>query len=83
MTYALDIVGIVVGVASAASAALGVTLTKRWGRPAEASPTANEKEDSLGLVDIKPFLLEDRLKVHGAVHTKAANYVSYTRMMAD
>ncbi|WP_267897480.1 EamA family transporter [Micromonospora deserti] len=37
---ALDIVGIVAGLASAATMALGVTLTKRWGRPAEASPTA-------------------------------------------
>ncbi|MFF3457058.1 EamA family transporter [Streptomyces sp. NPDC002730] len=37
---ALDIVGIAAGLATAASMALGVTLTKRWGRPAEASPTA-------------------------------------------
>ncbi|MGW1544445.1 EamA family transporter [Streptomyces sp. NPDC002309] len=37
---ALDMVGVVAGLASAASMALGVTLTKRWGRPAEASPTA-------------------------------------------
>lgn len=37
---ALDIVGIVAGLASAATMALGVTLTKRWGRPAEVSPTA-------------------------------------------
>ncbi|MGX1885014.1 EamA family transporter [Streptomyces sp. NPDC055287] len=35
---ALDIVGIVAGLGSAASMALGVTLTKRWGRPADASP---------------------------------------------
>jgi probable blue pigment (indigoidine) exporter len=37
---ALDMVGVVAGLASAASMALGVTLTKRWGRPAEAGPTA-------------------------------------------
>ncbi|MEU9015002.1 EamA family transporter [Streptomyces sp. NPDC048479] len=37
---ALDMVGVVAGLASAASMALGVTLTKRWGRPADASPTA-------------------------------------------
>ncbi len=37
---ALDVVGIVAGLACAATMALGVTLTKRWGRPAEASPTA-------------------------------------------
>ncbi|WP_274564973.1 EamA family transporter [Streptomyces spiramyceticus] len=37
---ALDFVGIVAGLGHAASMALGVTLTKRWGRPAEASPTA-------------------------------------------
>lgn len=37
---ALDVVGIVAGLASAATMALGVTLTKRWGRPPQASPTA-------------------------------------------
>lgn len=37
---ALDVVGIVAGLAGAATMALGVTLTKRWGRPAEASPLA-------------------------------------------
>ncbi|MCJ1676406.1 EamA family transporter [Streptomyces sp. APSN-46.1] len=37
---ALNLVGIVAGLGSAATMALGVTLTKRWGRPAEASPTA-------------------------------------------
>ncbi len=39
-TAALDPSGIVAGLASAASMALGLTLTKRWGRPAEATPTA-------------------------------------------
>lgn len=38
----------------------------------------NEEEDSLGLVDIMPFLLEDRLKERGALHTKAPNYVCHT-----
>ncbi|MFL6114525.1 MAG: type 1 glutamine amidotransferase domain-containing protein [Catenulispora sp.] len=38
----------------------------------------NEEEQSLGLVDAMPFLLEDRLKERGAVHTKAANYVAHT-----
>ncbi|MFG2294126.1 EamA family transporter [Streptomyces sp. NPDC048603] len=37
---ALDAVGVVAGLGSAASMALGVTLTKRWGRPAGAGPTA-------------------------------------------
>ncbi len=37
---ALDMAGVVAGLASAASMALGVTLTKRWGRPAEAGPMA-------------------------------------------
>ncbi|MFE3442803.1 EamA family transporter [Nocardia sp. NPDC059180] len=37
---ALDTVGVVAGVASAASMALGLTLTKRWGRPPEIGPTA-------------------------------------------
>ncbi|OLF10670.1 EamA family transporter [Actinophytocola xinjiangensis] len=36
----LDAVGVVAGLASAVSMALGVTLTKRWGRPPQASPTA-------------------------------------------
>jgi probable blue pigment (indigoidine) exporter len=37
---ALDVVGIVAGLAGAITMALGVTLTKRWGRPAGVSPTA-------------------------------------------
>ncbi len=37
---AFDVPGMLAGLAGAASMALGVTLTKRWGRPAEASPTA-------------------------------------------
>ncbi|WP_083863886.1 EamA family transporter [Nocardia exalbida] len=36
----LDLAGIVAGLAAAASMALGLTLTKKWGRPADASPTA-------------------------------------------
>ncbi|MFF8278519.1 EamA family transporter [Streptomyces lateritius] len=36
----LDLVGIGAGLGSAATMALGVTLTKRWGRPAGASVTA-------------------------------------------
>ncbi|WP_199780081.1 EamA family transporter [Nocardia cyriacigeorgica] len=35
----LDGVGVVAGVGSAASMALALTLTKRWGRPPEAGPT--------------------------------------------
>jgi probable blue pigment (indigoidine) exporter len=37
---ALDPVGILAGLGNAAAMALGVTLTKRWGRPAGVSPTA-------------------------------------------
>ncbi|TVL89097.1 EamA family transporter [Streptomyces sp. SAJ15] len=37
---ALDGVGVAAGLGSAASMALGLTLTKRWGRPAEAGATA-------------------------------------------
>ena len=37
---ALDTVGIAAGLAGAATMALGVTLTKRWGRPAGVSPLA-------------------------------------------
>ncbi|GII91949.1 EamA family transporter [Sinosporangium siamense] len=37
---AFDIVGIVAGLASAVTMALGVTLTKRWGRPDGVGPTA-------------------------------------------
>ncbi|MFE7741923.1 EamA family transporter [Nocardia sp. NPDC057455] len=36
----LDLAGIVAGLGAAASMALGLTLTKKWGRPAEAGPTA-------------------------------------------
>ncbi|WP_084460650.1 EamA family transporter [Nocardia kruczakiae] len=37
-TAALDTVGVAAGLGGAASMALGLTLTKRWGRPAEAGP---------------------------------------------
>ncbi|MBH5334704.1 EamA family transporter [Streptomyces pactum] len=37
---ALDPVGVVAGLGGAASMALGLTLTKRWGRPAGVGPTA-------------------------------------------
>lgn len=37
---AFDLVGVFAALASAASMALGVTLTKRWGRPDGVSPTA-------------------------------------------
>jgi len=37
---ALDGVGVIAGVGAAASMALGLTLTKRWGRPAGVSPVA-------------------------------------------
>ncbi|MFD0141931.1 MULTISPECIES: EamA family transporter [unclassified Streptomyces] len=37
---AFDLVGILAGLGSAVTMALGVTLTKRWGRPAEAGPAA-------------------------------------------
>ncbi|ANZ39297.1 hypothetical protein BBK82_27805 [Lentzea guizhouensis] len=35
-----DLVGVLAGLGGAATMALGVTLTKKWGRPAGASPTA-------------------------------------------
>jgi probable blue pigment (indigoidine) exporter len=37
---ALDMVGVVAGLVAAGAMALGVTLTKRWGRPAGVSPVA-------------------------------------------
>lgn len=36
----LDGIGLVAGVAGAASMAIGVTLSKKWGRPADVGPTA-------------------------------------------
>ncbi|WP_329790333.1 EamA family transporter [Lentzea sp. DG1S-22] len=36
----LDLVGVLAGLAGAATMALGVTLTKKWGRPAGVGPTA-------------------------------------------
>lgn len=36
---AFDVVGVLAGLGGAATLALGVTLTKRWGRPAYVSPT--------------------------------------------
>lgn len=38
----------------------------------------NEEEHSLGLVDVMPFLLEDRLKERGARHEKSPNFVCHT-----
>jgi putative intracellular protease/amidase len=38
----------------------------------------NEEEESVGLVHAMPFLLEERLKERGAIHTKASNYVCHT-----
>ncbi|SDH08616.1 probable blue pigment (indigoidine) exporter [Lentzea fradiae] len=35
-----DVVGVLAGLGGAATMALGVTLTKKWGRPAQAGPTA-------------------------------------------
>jgi probable blue pigment (indigoidine) exporter len=35
-----DLIGVLAGLGGAATMALGVTLTKRWGRPAEVGPTA-------------------------------------------
>ncbi|KJY33342.1 type 1 glutamine amidotransferase domain-containing protein [Streptomyces sp. NRRL S-495] len=40
---------------------------------------SNEEEDSLGLVEVMPFLLEDRLKESGALHTKAPVYQAHTQ----
>jgi putative intracellular protease/amidase len=42
------------------------------------SSFTNEEEHSLGLLDVMPFLLEDRLKERGALHAKSANYVAHT-----
>jgi putative intracellular protease/amidase len=42
------------------------------------SSFTNSEEQTLGLVDVMPFLLEDRLKERGALHSKAANYVAHT-----
>ncbi|MFF9127946.1 type 1 glutamine amidotransferase domain-containing protein [Streptomyces sp. NPDC014889] len=39
---------------------------------------SNEEEHSLGLVDVMPFLLEDRLKQRGAHHSKAPAYEAHT-----
>ncbi|CAN3983807.1 type 1 glutamine amidotransferase domain-containing protein [Kitasatospora purpeofusca] len=40
---------------------------------------SNEEEDSLGLVEVMPFLLEDRLKESGALHSKAPVYQAHTQ----
>ncbi|GAA2965959.1 type 1 glutamine amidotransferase domain-containing protein [Actinokineospora diospyrosa] len=42
------------------------------------SSFTNEEEASLGLVEVMPFLLEERLKERGARHAKSANYVAHT-----
>ncbi|MGW0363370.1 type 1 glutamine amidotransferase domain-containing protein [Streptomyces sp. NPDC002990] len=39
---------------------------------------SNEEENSLGLVEVMPFLLEDRLKETGALHAKAPMYEAHT-----
>ncbi len=42
------------------------------------SSFTNEEEQTLGLVEVMPFLLEDRLKERGAVHTKSGPYAAHT-----
>jgi putative intracellular protease/amidase len=42
------------------------------------SSFSNEEEESLGFVDVMPFLLEDRLKERGALHTKAPKFDRHT-----
>ncbi|MFC4857007.1 type 1 glutamine amidotransferase domain-containing protein [Actinophytocola glycyrrhizae] len=42
------------------------------------SSFTNEEEHSLGLVDVMPFLLEDRLRERGALHAKSDNFVAHT-----
>ncbi|WP_211288815.1 type 1 glutamine amidotransferase domain-containing protein [Actinophytocola xinjiangensis] len=42
------------------------------------SSFTNEEEDSLGLVHVMPFLLEDRLKERGGLHGKSGNFVAHT-----
>ncbi|ONI81647.1 type 1 glutamine amidotransferase domain-containing protein [Actinosynnema sp. ALI-1.44] len=42
------------------------------------SSFTNEEEAQLGLVHVMPFLLEDRLKERGAIHSKTPNFVAHT-----
>ncbi|WP_371618364.1 type 1 glutamine amidotransferase domain-containing protein [Streptomyces sp. NBC_00454] len=39
---------------------------------------SNEEEQSIGLVEVMPFLLEDRLKETGALHAKAPMFQEHT-----
>ncbi|MFD3757103.1 type 1 glutamine amidotransferase domain-containing protein [Streptomyces sp. NPDC058622] len=39
---------------------------------------SNEEEDAVGLVEVMPFLLEDRLKETGALHAKAPLFEAHT-----
>ncbi|RKP07943.1 class I glutamine amidotransferase-like protein [Thamnocephalis sphaerospora] len=37
----------------------------------EVTGFSNEEEDAVGLVDVMPFLLEDQLRAHGGIYSKA------------
>jgi putative intracellular protease/amidase len=41
---------------------------------------SNAEENLVGLTAFVPFLLEDRLKEHGGVYSKGANWTSYVQV---
>ena len=40
----------------------------------------NEEEEAVGLTEVVPFLLEDRLKERGGIYSKTANWVPYVQV---
>jgi len=40
----------------------------------------NSEEEAVGLTNVVPFLLEDRLKERGGIYSKAANWVPYVQV---
>lgn len=41
---------------------------------------SNTEEDAVGLTEVVPFLLEDRLTQRGGIYSKAANWVPYVQV---
>jgi putative intracellular protease/amidase len=41
---------------------------------------SNGEEETVGLTEIVPFLLEDRLKERGGVYSKGANWAPYVQV---
>jgi putative intracellular protease/amidase len=44
---------------------------------------SNTEEEAVGLTEVEPFLLEDRLKEQGGIYSKGANWVPFSKWTAS